>query len=101
MAEKKTAATRKKSSSRSSKQAAPKAPPKPSYDDLVAARRLVEETAEEVATAKRGLMRARTYLGDFTDRDRRIAAAQVILDEASAANTVATKNFEALKKAAG
>lgn len=88
---------RKKKSTTSSPQPNPKAEEKRAYKALLALRRKVERTAEEVSAAERTLRSARTITASLALRDQAIDQAQEVLSSARAAHAEAVRDFEAAR----
>ena len=102
MAEKKSSSKKASSSKKSSKPAAApkpkaKAPEKPSYEEVLAARKAMEAAHSHVAVVSRRLRAARTDMSDFKLRDQKVAAVQEELAQARADAVAAVKKFTELR----
>ena len=75
----------------------PEVEKKRAYDALVALRRKVERTADEMAAAERTLRSARTITSSFMARDLAVEQAQEVLDDIRVVHAEAVRDFEAAR----
>jgi hypothetical protein len=69
----------------------------PHYDEVLAARREMDQAHNRVVAAERTLRSAKTIMSDFTIRDREVALARAAVNEARAEAGAATARFQELK----
>jgi hypothetical protein len=92
--------TAKKSTKPTTAKSTPKPKPEPAgptYEEVIEARRAMDQAHAEVMSAERSLRSARTIMSDFKLRDRAVAEAEEKLASTRARAGAATAHFQELK----